>query len=162
MCSTPLRSSSAPQWTRWTSARIRLDQVVKVTVDSHRGAELEGKVVRLAPYVMDYQEQNRTVEIEVELTDDTFAATLLPGTSADVEVILDRRQDVPRIPTNSLFEGNQILVLEGDRLRAVDIEVGLRNWDFCEIRSGVEEGDRVVTSLDRVGVVDGALAVAEP
>ena len=57
--------------------------------------------------------------------------------------------------------GNCALLLDGDRLRAVAVEAGLRNWAWAEVRSGLAEGDRVVTSLDRTGVEDGALAAAE-
>ncbi len=143
------------------SARIRSGQQARVTVDSHRGRELPGRVVRVAPYVLDVEEQNRTVEIEVELDDAAFAATLLPGTSADAEVVLERREDVLRVPASSLLEGTRVLVLEGDRLRAVAVEAGLRNWAWAEVLSGLAEGERVVTSLDRAGVEDGALAAAE-
>ena len=143
------------------SARIRTGQPARVTVDSHRGRELPGRVVRVAPYVLDVEEQNRTVEIEVELDDEGFAATLLPGTSADAEVVLERREDVLRIPASSLLEGARVLVLEGGRLRAVPVEVGLRNWAWAEVASGLAEGNRVVTSLDRAGVEDGALAEEE-
>jgi HlyD family secretion protein len=41
------------------------------------------------------------------------------------------------------------------------VEVGLSNWDWTEVRSGLEEGEAVVTSLDRAGVEPGAEAVLE-
>lgn len=142
------------------SARIRAGQPVKLTVDSHRGEEFPGRVVRVAPYVLDVQEQNRTVEIEAELDHADLASTLLPGTSADAEVVLASRDEVLRIPAASLIEGDRVLVLEGDRLRERPVEAGLRNWAFVEVVSGLAECDRVVTSLDRAEVQDGALAVA--
>ncbi|MCP4663245.1 MAG: efflux RND transporter periplasmic adaptor subunit [bacterium] len=142
------------------SARIRPGQEVRITVDSHRGDEFAGRVVRVAPYVLDVEEQNRTVEIEVEFADRDFAATLLPGTSADVEVIIERREGVLRIPTASLLEGQRVLELVDGRLRSHEVEVGLRNWDFVEVRAGLGEGALVVTSLEGSEVRDGAPAVA--
>jgi hypothetical protein len=38
-----------------------------------------------------------------------------------------------------------------------EIETGLRNWDYVEVKSGLEEGEVVVTSLDRVEVEAGQL-----
>jgi HlyD family secretion protein len=140
------------------SARIRKDLVVRVTVDSHRGQEFPGRVARVAPYVLDLQEQNRTVEVEVELDDADFAATLLPGTSADLEVILRAHEEVLRIPTAALMEGNRALVLEEGFLRQRDLEVGIRNWNFTEVVSGLSQGDRIVVSLDRPEIEDGAEA----
>jgi HlyD family secretion protein len=134
---------------------------VRVTVDSRPGEELAGRIVRVASFVEDVEEQNRTVEIEVELADPAAAGTLLPGTSADVEVILEVREGVLRIPTSALLEGDRVLVVEGGVLVERAVEPGLSNWDWTEVRSGLEPGDEVVTSLDRTGVEPGAEVVLE-
>jgi HlyD family secretion protein len=144
------------------AARLRAGLPVRVSLDPLPGRQLAGTVARVAPYVLDVEQQNRTVEIEVELQDRALAATLLPGTSADVEVILDARRDVLRIPTPALEEERKVLVLEGGRLVEKPVTIGLRNWDFTEVRGGLREGEQVVLSLDREGVTSGAQAVAEP
>ena len=133
----------------------------RITVDSRPGEELSGRLVRVAPYVEDVEEQNRTVEVDAELADPEAAATLLPGTSADVEVILEVREDVLRIPTSALIEGERVLVVENGVLVERAIEVGLSNWDWTEVWSGLEEGEAVVTSLDRTGVEPGAEVAVE-
>lgn len=144
------------------SARIVPGLPARLTVDSHRGRDFEGKVLRVAPFVLDREEQNRTVDIEVEFTDAVFAASLLPGTSADVEVILAHRESVLRLPTPCVIEGQRALVLRGDRLVEVKLEIGLRNWQFSEVLSGLAEGDRVVRAFDRGEIKAGALAKAAP
>jgi len=140
------------------SARLREDLPARVSVDSHRGRTFPGRVRRVGAYVLDVEEQNRTVEIEVELDDAELAASLLPGTSADVEVVLDVREDVLRIPTAALLSGEKALVLEKGRLVSRPLEIGLRNWDVTEVRSGLTEGEQVVVSLDRADVKAGARA----
>jgi HlyD family secretion protein len=142
------------------SARIAPEQPVRVTVDSHRGRSFPGSVRRVAPYVLDIEEQNRTVEIEVVFDDPALAASLLPGTSADVEVILEVEQRALRIPTATLVEGGRVLVLAGGVLEERGIETGLRNWDYTQVLDGLAEGELVVESLDRAEVRDGAEAVA--
>lgn len=143
------------------SARIRRSLPARLTVDSHPGRHFAARVVEVAPYVVDRLEQNRTVEIEIELEDEAVAATLLPGTSADAEVILSARDGVLRVPTAALLQGGKVLVLEGDRLVERPLTLGLRNWDFAEVAGGIPEGARVVVSLDRPEVRAGALARAE-
>ena len=140
------------------SARIATGQPARVTVDSHRGQEFPARVTEVAPYVVDRLEQNRTVEIELELDDDALARTLLPGTSADAEVILSAREGVLRVPTSALLEGGKVLLLEDDHLVERTLELGLRNWDFTEVTGGLDPGARVVVSLDRSEVVAGARA----
>jgi HlyD family secretion protein len=141
------------------SGRMRLGMLARLTVDSLPGQSFPGRVVRVAPYVVDVEEQNRTVEIEAELDDRAVAATLLPGTSADVEVVLDGRDDVLRVPTSALLAAGSVLLVDGARLVERPVEVGLRNWDHTEVRAGLDVGDRVVTSLDRAEVAAGARVV---
>ena len=47
------------------------------------------------------------------------------------------------------------------KLESRAVEVGIKNWEFSEILSGVREGDQVVSSVDRDGVHAGALAKPE-
>jgi HlyD family secretion protein len=143
------------------SASVRAGQRAKVTVDSHPGAEFEGRVLRVAPYVLDVEAQNRTVEIEVAFEDAEFASSLLPGTSADVELVLQVREDVLRIPTSALLEGRTVLLPEDGTLVEREVEIGLKNWDYAEVKEGLAEGQVVVISLDRVDVKAGARVEVE-
>lgn len=141
------------------SARVAAGQSVRVTIDPFPDQTFPGRVTRVAPYVVDIEAQNRTVEVEVELDDASLASSLLPGTSADVEVILEVRQDVVRIPTDTLMEGTAVMVIEGGLLVVKEISTGLRNWDFVEITGGLSVGEQIVTSLDRAEVQPGAEAI---
>ena len=137
------------------SSKIHEGQMVRITLDPFPGQPYPGHVRHLAPYVLDVEEQNRTVEIEVELDDQSFASRLLPGTSADVEVILAVKDDVLRIPPSTLFEGHKVFVVNQEVLSIRPIEIGMKNWDFVEILEGLSEGDAVVTSLDQEGLEAG-------
>jgi HlyD family secretion protein len=55
-----------------------------------------------------------------------------------------------------LLEGNRVLMASDGRLVERQVEIGLKNWDYAEVTGGVEEGQRVVISLDRVEVKAGA------
>jgi HlyD family secretion protein len=140
------------------SARVATGKPARLTVDSQPGKHFAAHVVEVAPYVEDRLEQNRTVEIELELDDREVAALLLPGTSADAEVILSARDGVLRVPTSALLEGGKVLVLEEGRLVERTLQLGLRNWDFTEVTGGLAEGARVVVSLDRPEVKAGVKA----
>jgi HlyD family secretion protein len=140
------------------AARLRPGQPARVTIDSHAGETFAGRVARVAPYVLDIEAQNRTVEIEVDL--EVTPEGLLPGTSADVEVVLDARDGVLRVPAAAVLAGDRVLVVGGATLAERTIVTGLRNWDFVEVREGLAEGERVVTSLDRPEVKAGARVAA--
>ncbi len=141
--------------------RVRPGQAVRLSVDSRRGEHFPGRLVRVAPYVQDLVQQNRTIEVEAELEDRTVAATLLPGTSADVEIILSRREDVLQVPSAAIGQGATVLVVEGRRLAERPIRAGLRNWRTTEVLEGLANGDQVVVARDSPEIKAGARVVAE-
>lgn len=141
--------------------RVEVGQEVRVSVDSRRGEYFKGKLVRVAPYVLDVVEQNRTVEIEAELDDGITAASLLPGTSADVEVILSRRQGALVVPTGAIAPGDRVLVVHDGVLEERVITAGLRNWRTTEVNEGLGEGELVVISRDSPEIRPGARVLIE-
>lgn len=143
--------------------RIVAGQPGRISVDALPGQKFDGRVRRIAPYVLDREKQARTVDVEVEFVDPRQFETLLVGYSADVEIVLDSRTKALRVPTQALLEGNRVLVYRDDgTLEERSIETGLANWQHTEVRSGLSEGERFVLSLERVGVKAGAKVVPDP
>ena len=105
------------------------------------------------------QDQNRTLRVEAVLAETDLPANLLPGLSADIEVILDSRDSVLRIPTYSLLENSRVLVVNNGHLAERKVQAGLHNWSFTEITAGLTAGESVVVSLDRPEVKPGAPAI---
>ncbi len=141
---------------------VRTGQKAQITLDAFPGRKFPGFVRRVAPYVLDVEKQARTVEVEAEI-ENPQASNLLPGYSADVEIVLDTRQGVLRVPTQALIEGKRVLVLDekAGLIRQREITTGVANWEFTEVQKGLAEGDLVVLSVDREGVRDGVPAVRE-
>jgi HlyD family secretion protein len=144
------------------AAQLKVGMQAKVTLDAYRGKQFEGKLRRIAPYVLAIEKQARTVEVEVEFGNPGQARYLLVGYSADVEIVTERRDQATRIPTGALLPGKRVLVLGGSGvLEERNVGTGVSNWEFTEITSGLSTGEKVVTSLERAGVRAGARAVAE-
>jgi len=142
-------------------AKLKVGMAARVTLDAYRGQQFPGRLRRIAPYVLAIEKQARTVEVEVEFDRPSEARGLLVGYSADVEIIVEARDGVLRIPTRALLPGNRVLRLDDARLEARAIEPGLANWEYTEVRSGLARGDRIVTSLERAGVQPGVRVVVE-
>ncbi|MCC6409918.1 MAG: efflux RND transporter periplasmic adaptor subunit [Planctomycetes bacterium] len=142
---------------------LAVGQTARVRLDPYRGRDFAGRVVRVAPYVSEAQEQNRTVEVEVELVGDAeelAALALKPGTSADLDVIVTAHDGVLAIPTVAVLEGSRVLVFDGERAHERRVRIGLANWDVSEVLDGLAEGERVIVSLEDEAVKDGALVRA--
>ncbi len=141
---------------------IRLGMPASVTLDAFSRQHFPGTVTRIAPYVQEKEKQARTVEVEVTLSEHRLLQRLLPGYSADIEVLIDARQKAPRIPTSAILENNRVLLLTDDGLlQERIIQPGLANWDYTEVVSGLTVGDRIVLSTGRDGVKAGAYVIAE-
>lgn len=141
--------------------RIRVGLPVRITLDAFRGKSFDGELSYVSSFVETKQEQNRTLRVEAVFEQAELPANLLPGLSADVEVILDARDEVLRVPTYALLEGGHVLVLESERLVERTVTTGLRNWSYTEIKSGLSAGESVVVSLDRAEVKAGVLATVQ-
>lgn len=141
--------------------RVSAGAIVRVTLDAYPGRTFGGSVTRVADYVLDLKEQNRTFEVEVKLEDAAFARTLLPGTSADVVVVLARKEDAMRVPSYAILPGGSVLLLSKGRLVSAKVVAGLKGAEWAEVLSGLSPGAFVVTSLDRAEVKEGARARAE-
>jgi HlyD family secretion protein len=136
---------------------IKVGMPAHISLDAFGKKYFAGKVRQIAPYVQDVEKQARTVDIEVDFVSEKDKANMLPGYSADVEVILDTRQHTLRIPTEALLEGNRVYVYDSSdqTISETAVKVGLSNWQYTEITDGLQAGQQIVTSIDRDGLEDG-------
>jgi len=135
----------------------------RITLDAYPKKNFLGAVRRIAPYVFEVEKQARTVDIEAIFMDETEYKELIPGYSANVEVIIDAKYDVVRIPTEAIVNSNQIYILDSsdDSIHLKTIETGISNWSFTEVIKGVKLKDKIVLSIDREGIADGVLIKPE-
>jgi len=144
-------------------AGIHVGQIARVTLDAFGERRFRGKVRRIADYVLDTEKQARTVDVEVEFVDAADIEDLLAGYSADAEIILDVRNNTLRIPTEAVMDGDKVYVFVAGSgvVEQRQIKTGTANWDHTEVTDGLDEGELVVTSVDREGLLDGVDARAE-
>jgi HlyD family secretion protein len=133
----------------------------RITMDAFGDRHFQGRVRRIAPYVLDREKQARTVDVEVVFTNPEDIRRLLAGYSADVEIILDVKKDTLRLPTEAVLDGKRVFVFlrEEGVIRARALRRGLSNWNYTEVLSGLKEGEQVVVNVDQAGLEDGAHAV---
>jgi len=148
------------------AARVKPGQAARLTLDAFRGEPFAARVRRVGSYIEDREKQARYVTVEFSLDEPPERqALLLPGYSADVEVLLARVDDTLRIPTTALIPEQDrptVLVLNAEgRIERRELSLGLTNWRFSEVRSGLVAGERVVLNHDDQAVTPGALAATD-
>lgn len=142
------------------AAAIRVGMDTRISLDAFKDKKFSGTVRRIAPYVLDVEKQARTVDVETSFTQKDDFKNLLAGYSADVEIIIATRADRLKIPTEAIVEGKKVFVYMADEKRVHEVEVtlGLANWAFTEILTGLKDDQLVVVNIDKPGLKDGASA----
>ena len=133
--------------------KIGVDYEVEVTFDAMPDDVFTGHVIEVDPMLSNLNNVT-TVRALVQLDEDSFSRpqTLPVGLNASVEVIGGRAQNVLLVPVEALREVSPgqyaVFVIGADgepELRFV--EVGLMDFSFAEIKSGLEMGETVTTGL---------------
>lgn len=147
-------------------AKVKPGQSAELHLDALPERNILGKVTRTDPTVKRDLKGARTLTVEVEVADLAAARTagLLPGMSANVEILVAEKAGVLAVPSN-LIVGRGVsrhvflLVPEGKlhRARKQSVQVGLSNWERSELLHGVQVGDLLVSSLNEKGLDDGVL-----
>ena len=137
--------------------RIKVGQEVKIVADSYPEISYQGRVKSIAPVGKIKQgESIVTFEAEIEILDPD--AKLRQGMSCDIDIFVDRRENVLVLPVEAIFEvmakdieGEDTAEVDhvvaykwtGTEYQEVRIELGLESSNRVEILSGVAEGDEI-------------------
>ncbi|OOQ59065.1 efflux RND transporter periplasmic adaptor subunit [Mucilaginibacter pedocola] len=104
---------------------------------------MKGHVVNVYPSI-----QNSIVTFDVQL-DERNNKQLRPNMKVDVYLVTDVRAKTTRVSNGAAFKGpadQDVFVLNGDKAERRRIHIGLTNFDYVEITSGLKPGDVVITS----------------
>ncbi|MFN7782793.1 MAG: efflux RND transporter periplasmic adaptor subunit [Lysobacterales bacterium] len=142
-------------------ATLKAGQPVALRVDAAPGVVFDGSIDRVSPVV---DAASGTFRVVAAFSEPS--GVLKPGMFGRIEVVYDERQQALTVPREALIEGEGVpavfVVREGRAVRT-PIEIGHLSGSLAEVRGGLNEGDRVVTT-GKVTLRDGALLqlIGEP
>ena len=116
-----------------------------VDVDAYPGEKFRGRIARVAP-VLDPATRTATMEIEIVNND----KRLKPGMYARVSLTVEERKDTLVAPKSAVidFENQRGVWMpnEDNRAKFMPVVLGIEDLDRIEIKSGLKEGDKIVTT----------------
>ena len=129
--------------------RIETRDSVEVEIDAYPRRKFRGVVTQIANSA-----KVANFEVRIELLPDSLK--FLPGMSAAVRIITDRRCACMTLPLESIFLRDKDpfvwTVDQDDKARAVGVNTGIQDLDRIEIRDGLSEDQRVVVGpTDAIG-----------
>lgn len=135
---------------------VKVGQTVQVTADALEGQTFTGTVTNIS---LESSYSNGVTNYPVTVTLDE-TGSLLPGMNVDGRIILEQADDVLAIPVDALMRGNRVYIREASvkeangnvpaGFKAAEVETGLINDDYVEIKSGLLEGDQVYVAESTV------------
>lgn len=132
---------------------------VKITSSSYPGEKFDGVIALVDPFM---NEATRTGRVRIDVSNAEIK--LRPNMYVDAEVTMDMGESVA-VPVNAVLptgKHNIVFVDKGGgKLEPRFVEIGRKYGDYYEVRSGLKEKERVVTSanflIDAEAKVQGAL-----
>jgi Cu(I)/Ag(I) efflux system membrane fusion protein len=132
---------------------------VSVSTTSYPGEKFDGEISVVDPFLNDARRAGR---VRIDVTNASFK--LRPNMYVDAEVTMDMGESVA-VPVSAVLptgKHNIVFVSGGEgRLEPRYIELGRKYGEFYEVRGGLKENERVVTSanflIDAEAKVQGAL-----
>jgi len=124
--------------------KVKIGQRVRVKVASLPNRTFTGQIARIGSLV---QGETRVVPVQAEL--DNSSGQLKPGMFAELEVITNRTSTAMlAIPSSAVVEANGkklVYVQNGNAFQSADVTLGQTSGDLVEVKSGLFDGDLVVT-----------------
>jgi HlyD family secretion protein len=105
--------------------------------------QVRGRITNISPAI-----NNNIVSFDIRL-DVKDTKILRPNQKVDVFLITETRPKVMRISNGPAFNGagqQDVFVLNNGVAERRSVKTGLSNFDFIEIKSGLKQGDQVITS----------------
>jgi multidrug efflux pump subunit AcrA (membrane-fusion protein) len=132
---------------------------VVITTSSYPGERFNGKISAVEPLI---NEASRTGRVRVDVGNPDLK--LWPGMYVDAELTMDMGEGVG-VPVDAVLPTglHNIVFIDkgGGKLEPRFVELGRKYGDFYEVKGGLKEGERVVTSanflIDAEAKVQGAL-----
>jgi RND family efflux transporter MFP subunit len=122
--------------------RVAVGQEARVRHGAFVRTPFRGQVVRLSPRV-DPATRSFRVEVEVPNAEEK----LRPGMFVEVEILVERREDVSVVPREAVTErgGERVVfVLDGQRVSRRTVTLGLGDDERVEVLEGLQAGERIV------------------
>lgn len=136
--------------TDWDKAKVGF--AATVTFDLLPDETYSAKVVQVYP-MLDDSSGTSMVHILAQL-DDTTSATLPAGSTASVDVVGGEALDAVLVPVSALLEVDSgkyiVYLIENGAPVGQEVELGLQDLLYAEVKSGLNTGDVVVTDATAV------------
>ena len=144
--------------------KVKIGQSAVMTIDALGKRKVTGTVAEVYPYISRALDQNRTARVKIRLPDEA-RGEVLPGMSANVDIVVGKRDAVLVMPTQCLVTrpaGKIAWKFADGKVHETPLRIGVSTWEWTAVDSGLVEGDLVAIPPSDVRLKDGLPVEAKP
>jgi len=128
-------------------SQVEIGQEAEITFDAFPGHRFSGQVLEV-PLQGKLTQNIVTYEVPVSL-EGAEGVSLKPGMTANLRIVVGRRENVLLVPAMAVQQGEQgnvVMIQDSPQGPVVQtqVAVGLSDGTYVEVKLGLNEGDRVV------------------
>jgi RND family efflux transporter MFP subunit len=126
-------------------AHLKVDQQVKLRAESIKDFSMTGRILSIAPVA---SVNNNIKGFAVDAVIENPSERLRPGMTVTLSVPIARADDAVSVPISAVFKGDGdkkvVYVRSGTSTEQREVMIGVTNFDYAEIKTGVQEGETIL------------------
>ncbi|MCX6704382.1 MAG: efflux RND transporter periplasmic adaptor subunit, partial [Candidatus Woesebacteria bacterium] len=126
--------------------RISVGQTVNIKLDAYPNDAYVGTVTNIGMVAFTSGTGGNAYHVRISLPDN-LGAKFKVGMGGDIEIIFNKIENTLKVPVSAIVTDtkNYVWVVEGGHAKKTVVEIGGENNDEIEIKSGISEGQTVIS-----------------
>ncbi|TNE78735.1 MAG: HlyD family efflux transporter periplasmic adaptor subunit [Bacteroidetes bacterium] len=119
--------------------RVNIGQEVVIRFDIEQNKVYKARISKIYPKL---NKADQSFRVDAEFTGE--APQSLYGLTLEANIIIAKKDKVLTIPRRYVFGGDSVMIKKDGEANAIRIETGLQDWDYVEVKSGLDENTELI------------------
>jgi RND family efflux transporter MFP subunit len=126
--------------------RVAVGQTVNIKLDAYPSDNYIGKVTNIGMVAFTSSTGGNAYHVRISLPENS-AMKFKVGMGGDIEIIYNKIENILKVPVTAVQSDTKdyVWVVEGGHAKRINVEIGGGNNDETEIKSGVTEGQTIIS-----------------
>lgn len=129
---------------------VVLGQKALISFDAYPDKVFEGEVSEIQPQIKTTSSGANVVSVKIKMSGDIV---FINGLSGQAQIITASQKSALTIPQEALRDDNSVVLRANNELKSQKVEAGIKSDTHVEIKSGLNENDRILLNPPSAGTV---------
>ncbi len=119
--------------------RVALGQEVFLRFDIEQDKVYKARIGKIYPKL---NKADQSFRVDAQFSEELPQS--LYGLTLEANIIIAKKDKVLTIPRRYVFGGDSVMVMQNGEASPIRIETGLQDWDYVEVKSGLDENTELI------------------